>query len=226
MRSALGASRGRLVHEQAIESALVAIAGGAMGVRLMTFLLGRFSVNLRVGIDTTIAFRPQADAPVFVAAAAATLLAILVAGLWPAWQSTREDIRGSLGAGPASTSPKWQLHRTLVAWQVTGSVALFLVAAMCATILGTIRGRRRGDPLRRSWHGGDRFRAERTLGRGGSVVSSRPSSATYGHDPGSSPLPRRTPFPADCCCSSARSHRRRPLSGRSTGPRTPAARRQ
>ena len=139
IRAALGAARWRLVREQALESLLVAAAGAVLGVPLLYRLLDLFSTDLPMGVGTTMRFRPELNTAALATASAAVCLAVLVAGLWPAWQSTREDVRAQIGAGFNATSTKWRIHRTLVAWQVTGSVALFLVSALCVTIIGRVR---------------------------------------------------------------------------------------
>jgi putative ABC transport system permease protein len=72
------------------------------------------------------------------------LIAVIVFGIWPALQSTRSDVRAALGAGHGATPPQWRLHRTIIAWQVCGSVSLLLVALLCAKILmsmGSTTGR-------------------------------------------------------------------------------------
>jgi putative ABC transport system permease protein len=66
---------------------------------------------------------------------AATTLAFVVFGLWPAIQSTRTDVRSGLGAGVGATTPKWRVHRTIIAWQVCGSVALLLVALLSVRVI-------------------------------------------------------------------------------------------
>jgi predicted permease len=135
VRTALGAGRCRLVREQVIESALVVSAGGALSVAVLTRLVDYFAIDLPFGRGIVIPFRPEIDTAVLAAATSAAVLAIVVAGLWPAVQSTRADIRRGLGAGTAATTPKWRLHRNLIAWQVCGSVALLLVAIMSVRII-------------------------------------------------------------------------------------------
>jgi putative ABC transport system permease protein len=137
VRSALGASRWRLVREQLIESSMVVLAGGALGVWLLTALIDLFTIDFALGRGLVMTFRPEVSAPVLASAIVSMVLAVLVFGLWPAVQGTRADVRARIGAA-SSTPPRWGLHRTLVAWQVCGCVALTLVAAMSHRILSTI----------------------------------------------------------------------------------------
>lgn len=138
VRSALGASRWRLVREQLAESFLVVVAGGALGVAVLYRLVDYFTTDLPLGRGQTIPLRPEMSVEVFLGSAGAVLLALLVCGLWPALQATRADVRAALGSGLAATPPKWRLHRNLVAWQVCGCVALLLVAAMTQQVIGAI----------------------------------------------------------------------------------------
>jgi len=135
VRSALGASRWRLVREQLIESGMVVLAGGVLGLWLLAALVDLFTVDLMMG--TTRTFRPEIDGTVLAASAVAMALAVLVFGLWPALQATRVDLRTRVGAA-SSTPPRWRLHRNLIAWQVCGCVALTLVAVMTQRIVSVI----------------------------------------------------------------------------------------
>jgi predicted permease len=135
VRTALGATRWRLVREQLIETMIVLACGDALGIVVLRRLVDYMSTDLPISPGTTIPFRPEIDASVLTAALLATLIALVVFGLWPAFASTRADIRHGVGAGAAATTPKWRLHRNMIAWQVCGSVALLLVAVMCVRIL-------------------------------------------------------------------------------------------
>jgi putative ABC transport system permease protein len=136
VRTALGASRGRLIREHLVESGIVTLAGSALGLVVLVALTRAFETDLPIAQNTVIHFTPEVSGPVLLASAGATILALLVFGVWPALQSTRADVRGRLGAGGLATPAKWRLHRTLVAWQVGGSVAMVLVAAMCVKVIG------------------------------------------------------------------------------------------
>jgi predicted permease len=135
VRSALGASRWRLVREQLIESAIVVAAGGALGVFLLFQLVDFFTVDLPMGRGQTMPLRPDVSFEVLGGSAVALLLGLLVFGLWPALQATKSNVRAGFGSGLAATPPKWRLHRNLVAWQVCGCVALLLVAAMAQSVI-------------------------------------------------------------------------------------------
>ena len=136
--AALGASRGRLIREQLIESGIVTIGGGALGLAVLVGLTDVMVTDLPIAQGLVIHFVPEVSVQVLAASAAATVLALLVFGVWPALQSTRQEVRGALGAGAAATPPRWRLHRNLVAWQVSGSVALVLVAAMSVKVVSAV----------------------------------------------------------------------------------------
>jgi putative ABC transport system permease protein len=138
VRSALGASRSRLIREQLAEAFAVVVLGGALGIAVLYRLVDYFTTDLPTGGGQTIPLRPEMSLEVFVGSAGGVLLALLVFGLWPALQATGADVRARLGSGLAATSPKWRLHRNLVAWQVCGCVALLLVAAMTQQVIGAI----------------------------------------------------------------------------------------
>jgi len=135
VRTALGASRWRLVREQLIETLIVLACGDLLGVAVLRRLIDDFSTDLPVASGITIPFRPEIDASVLAAGLLATFIAIVVFGLWPAFASTRADVRRGVGAGAAATPTRWRFHRNMIAWQVCGSVALLLVAVMCVRIL-------------------------------------------------------------------------------------------
>jgi predicted permease len=137
VRSALGASRWRLVRERLIESSLIVLAGGGLGVWLLSALIDAFTIDFAIGRGLVMTFRPEVSAPVLGASAVSMVLAVVVFGLWPAIQGTRADLRTRIGAA-SSTPPRWRLHRNLVAWQVCGCVALTLVATMSQRIISTV----------------------------------------------------------------------------------------
>ncbi|MDH4283636.1 MAG: ABC transporter permease, partial [Myxococcales bacterium] len=96
VRTALGASRWRLIREQLVESAVVTAVGGALGLGLLTVLTDWFATDVPIAQGMVIRFVPEVSMAVLGASAGATMLALVVFGLWPALQSTRRDLRTGL----------------------------------------------------------------------------------------------------------------------------------
>ncbi len=97
VRTALGASRGRIVRGLTIENAVLGLLGGAIGVILAAF-----------GISILIRLAPEnlprmsgvhVDPVVLGFAIAISLLASLLFGLAPAWQTSRTDLNDALKQG-------------------------------------------------------------------------------------------------------------------------------
>jgi predicted permease len=143
VRLALGASRWRLLREGLVESAVLAAAGGVTGVALARVIVFALGTEMSVGPGATLFVEPRLDAVVLFVAFAATSLALLVAGLGPALQSARADIRSALLAETgAAALPRWRARRLLIAGQVAVSVLLLAVASL---FLGQILGESRID---------------------------------------------------------------------------------
>ncbi|MCA0177870.1 MAG: ABC transporter permease [Proteobacteria bacterium] len=82
IRRALGATRGAIFAQSLVESALLGLAGAALGVVLT--LAGLAAVR---GGRSDYATLVQMDGPVLAATLAIALAASQVAGLWPAWRA-------------------------------------------------------------------------------------------------------------------------------------------
>ncbi|HMD35148.1 MAG TPA: ABC transporter permease [Vicinamibacterales bacterium] len=134
IRHALGASRWRLVREQCAESLLLAFAGGAASfvvVRGLRALMNvDYSVAFPFGGRWTLNLQPPISVGVVVAASASLLLSMIVFGLEPALQLTREsDLRGELASTAAGTS-RARRQQLLLRWQVAIAAAFFIIATM------------------------------------------------------------------------------------------------
>jgi predicted permease len=141
VRLALGASRWRLVRESLVESLVVCVAGGLLGMGVARVITVVLSSELRVaGTAATLQLSPRLDIQALIVVAIATVLALVVAGLGPALQSTRADVRGVLvGDGSTGAAPRWRGRRYLITGQVTVSVVLLAVAALGITQLRSIQ---------------------------------------------------------------------------------------
>ncbi|HLK17749.1 MAG TPA: ABC transporter permease [Bryobacteraceae bacterium] len=132
VRAALGASRMRLIRQFLTESVLLALAGGALGALLAD-----------AGVQALVKFAPgqipqasgiQLDGTVFLFLAAVCLLAGIIFGIVPAFQSTGRDLQTGLREGGRSGSAGIRsagLRNALV----IGEFALALVLLVGAGLL-------------------------------------------------------------------------------------------
>ncbi len=131
IRSALGASRLRVVRQLLTESVLLAVIGGAVGTAIAAL-----AVDLARGLPPDRLPRVEeltVDGRVLLVAAVASLVTALVCGVWPALRATRptsgETLRtGALGSvgGPGES----RLRRSLVAAQFALALVLLVGAGL------------------------------------------------------------------------------------------------
>ncbi|HVT60335.1 MAG TPA: ABC transporter permease [Thermoanaerobaculia bacterium] len=129
-RLALGATRSRLVRQLAIENGLLGIAGGTLGM-----VLG--GVMFRALLWISPAMTPRRgeiglDAVVLAAGVLSGLVASVLAGLAPAYEAGRQDIRSKLVAGTASAGGRTARLRAAL---VVGELALAIVLLVGAGLL-------------------------------------------------------------------------------------------
>jgi predicted permease len=141
VRAALGAGRARLVRQTLVESLLLAVLGGAGGILLGAWA-GAAANSVPVSDNLPAALDLSFDWRVFAYALAATLLAGIGAGLWPALAASRADVAGVLHAcGRSGTAARGsrRLRSGLVVVQVAGSLTLLIVAGIFARSLAAVR---------------------------------------------------------------------------------------
>jgi putative ABC transport system permease protein len=134
LRASLGARRGRILMQLVTESVQLAVIGGVFGL-----LLAYWGVHvLRVTLPTEVqSFCDLNDLRIDFTSLAFTLLVTFVAGLLagivPAWQQTRKDLRGALkeGSGRIAGGHGHGLRRMLV----IGELALALVLLIGAGLM-------------------------------------------------------------------------------------------
>ena len=130
IRGAIGGSRTRIFRQMLTESLLLALAGSAAGLWMATW-----------GIDLLLALRPEnlprvenvgIDATVLTFTLGASLLAAMLFGLAPAFQSTNTDVTEVLSdRGAGSMNPrKNRLRTTLVVTEVALSLVLLVGAGL------------------------------------------------------------------------------------------------
>lgn len=140
MRSALGASRWRLIRQLLVESLLLAALAGVVGWFLSDWasaLFARFSPQLDLPINTA----TGAAARDYVFAAVVSLLAGLASGLVPALRASRIDLIASLkdGGGGRLAGGRHFLRNALVVGQVTFSIVVLVSAGLFVQSLQRLR---------------------------------------------------------------------------------------
>jgi predicted permease len=131
IRSALGATRWMLIEQQLIESLVLSVAGGGLGLLVALWsneLIGR---NIKLGLYSTLEL--PIDGRVLGFTAAISIVAGLGFGLIPAWLASRTDVNDALKQQTrGSTGGKSQgwIRSLLVIGQVALSLTLLSVAGM------------------------------------------------------------------------------------------------
>ncbi|HLZ91389.1 MAG TPA: ABC transporter permease [Candidatus Acidoferrum sp.] len=141
IRSAMGASRGRMVRQLLAESLLCALAGGALGlligVWLMNLLTPIVAANLSIkGLSTSL------DPGILSFAAGATIVSGIFFGLIPAWRVTRTAVAQTLKDQATTTSAGTShvgARKMLVAGQVAFTLLLLAGAFLFTRTLSNLR---------------------------------------------------------------------------------------
>jgi putative ABC transport system permease protein len=141
IRSAMGASRGRMIQQLLAESLLCALAGGTLGLLigmwLMNLLTPLVASNLGVkGLSTNL------DLSVLSFAVGATLISGIFFGLLPAWRVTRTAVAQTLKDQAATTSAGTShvgARKLLVAGQVAFTLLLLAGAFLFTRTLWNLR---------------------------------------------------------------------------------------
>ncbi len=143
VRIALGAGRGRLVHDQLLESLLLSVAGCVAGVGLARLILAALRVSRISGLPRTGSL--PLDPRVLAFAVGAALACAVGFGLLPALRASSGAIRSGLGDGRRSEGSRsgHRLGRVLVAAEV--ALALVVVTG-AGLLLGSLRALRSVDP--------------------------------------------------------------------------------
>ena len=130
LRLALGASRGRIVALLLVESLLVALFGAIGGVLLAWWGSGLL-LTFYSTADNPIAVSPSPDARILVFTMLTATLAAILAGLVPAWASTRLNLAPTLkSSGGAVVGEQPRLRKSFVVAQVALSFLLLAGAGL------------------------------------------------------------------------------------------------
>ncbi|HEU4690183.1 MAG TPA: ABC transporter permease, partial [Vicinamibacterales bacterium] len=132
LRMSVGASRGRMVQQCLVESFVLALAGGAIGLMLAgwgtRFVAALFSEN-----QNPIVINAQPDGTVLLFVVALSILTGIVFGLVPALKATRVALATALRSGTPGTVTSYRSPGRYAL--VAGQLALCLVLTFGAALL-------------------------------------------------------------------------------------------
>ena len=142
IRTALGATRARLVSQQLAESALLALVGGVVGLGIATVAV-RFFATATSSIIEAFWMEFRVDGAVLAFAAALVTLAAIAAGILPALRASSRDVAEVLkDVGTGATGLRiGRLARSLVVGQValaTGFLIMTLTFTRSAVALRAV----------------------------------------------------------------------------------------
>ena len=141
IRTAMGASRGRMIRQLLIESLLCAAGGGLVGILLGNWLMKLLTpvVIANAGIH---GLRDSLDKGVLGFAIAATALSGIFFGLIPAWRVTRMDVTDVIkdqGSTSSASMSHVGFRKLLVAGQVAFTMLLLAGAGLFVRSLWNLR---------------------------------------------------------------------------------------
>src|SRR5262249_19064880 len=129
IRLSLGSGRVRLIRQLMVESLMIAVAGGALGLLLAQRMTEFFSTWELPG-DAPIKLTFQLDTRVLAFTLLVSVISAVMFGLLPAFRSTRTDLNTTLKGGGSSNPRKRLWGRSLlVTIQMAGSIVLIMTAA-------------------------------------------------------------------------------------------------
>jgi len=141
IRTAMGASRGRMIRQLLAESLLCAFGGGALGILLGTWLM-RILTPIVVANAGVQGLTEKLDPSVLTFAIGATVLCGIFFGLIPAWRVTRlgvSDVIKDQGSTASASVSHVGFRKALVAGQVAFTMLLLAGAGLFMRSLWNLR---------------------------------------------------------------------------------------
>ena len=146
VRLAIGASRAQLIRQLLVESLLLSVTGGALGLVLAVWTIrGLLSFIPQDGV--TLMLKATPDARILVFDFALAVITGIVFGLAPAVQSTRLDLWSTLKdvvGAITGTGSSVKIRKMLVTGQVALSFLLLAGAGLFVKSLGNLKGTNTG----------------------------------------------------------------------------------
>jgi predicted permease len=141
IRTALGATRGRMIRQLLAESLLCAFGGGALGILLGTWLM-RILTPIVVANAGVQGLTEKLDPSVLTFAIGVTVLCGIFFGLIPAWRVTRlgvSDVIKDQGSTSSASASHVGFRKVLVAGQVAFTMLLLAGAGLFMRSLWNLR---------------------------------------------------------------------------------------
>jgi putative ABC transport system permease protein len=136
IRSALGSGRRRLIRQLLVESVLLSLIGGALGVALAAW-----------GVDALVALAPKSiprldevglNRSVLAFAVAVSAFAGVLAGMWPALQASQPDLTEALKDGASGATSRGRARSALVVIEIAMALILVVGAGLMIRTLGRL----------------------------------------------------------------------------------------
>ena len=141
MRTALGASRWRIVRQVIVEGAVLSFAGGAAGLLAGVWTAALFDLRTSASA-AALSLTMEPDAAVVAFTAVVSAVAAIAIGIVPAFGATRADLVSVLkgGGGTVAGAPGKRLARmALTVVQIALSLVLVVGAGLFLRSLGKLR---------------------------------------------------------------------------------------
>lgn len=144
LRAALGAGRARIIRQLLVESVILSMAGGLLGVLLARASLGLLTTLLPRALAGTVPAR--LDLRVLGFSLALALATGLVAGLWPAIGAARSNPNETMKGGSASSTTREgaRMRRLFAVTQLALALTLAVGAGLMLRSMGALLGTETG----------------------------------------------------------------------------------
>ena len=138
VRTAIGASRARLLRQLLVESVLLSVFGGMIGVIAASWAVR--AINLSLPPNTLPVPAIEMDAAVLWFGLGLTVLTGLIFGIAPAWRAAKVDLSGTLKQGGRGASGRMsaRLRNTLAAAELALATILLIGAGLFIRTLSNL----------------------------------------------------------------------------------------
>ncbi len=133
IRTAIGASRRRIIWQLLIESSVLSVFGAAAGLLLASSLTGYLAANMPNAASLPQSNQVHVDARVFLFSLGLAALTTVLAGFFPAQQISRVNLANDLKDAARTNTPARQqnwFREALVATEVALSLVLLIAAGL------------------------------------------------------------------------------------------------